>query len=84
MLGAEQTNSTQIQRLLWIGKTRREFIEPGRQELRACLLSVGVGEFTHKKKEQLWILWRCNAIYRFQVFKFRTGRYLSIFRAIVV
>ena len=32
MLGGQQANSAQIQRLLLIGKTRRKFIESGRQE----------------------------------------------------
>ena len=83
VLGAQQTDSAQIERLLRVAKTRGESIESGGQELCALRLLVGIGEFAHEKKEQLWILWRRNAVYCLQIFEFRTNRSTSSFPAIV-
>ena len=53
MLGAQQTNGAEIERLLRVRKTRTEFIQTGGEELRTVRLAVGIGEFAHEKKQQL-------------------------------
>ncbi len=74
MLGSQQTDGAQVERLLRVGEARSEFVQPCGEELGAFRLLVGIGVRAHEKKQQLRILWRRGAVYRFQVFELRAGR----------
>src|SRR6266404_4699205 len=74
VLGPQQTDGAQVERFLRVGEAGCEFIQPRGEELGTLRLPVGIGVRAHEKKQQLRILWRGGAVYRFQVFELRTGR----------
>src|SRR5712692_11121658 len=77
VLGAQQSDGAQIQRLLSARQSRAEFFQSGRKELRALTLQIGARVLRHQEKQHLRILrWR-HAVDRFKIFEFwawRCGR----------
>jgi hypothetical protein len=74
MLSSQQSDGAQIQRLLSVRQARPEFLQPRREKLYTLDLQVRVRILRHKQKQQLWISWRCHAVYSFQEFEFRANR----------
>src|SRR5713226_3524287 len=71
VLGAQQSDGAQIQRLLRVRQARAEFLQSRRKELRSFTLHVGVRVLRHQQKQQLWILrWR-DGVYGLEVFEIR-------------
>src|SRR5260370_13442343 len=71
VLGSQQSDGAQIQRLLRVGQARTEFLQSSRKELRALTLHVGVGVLPHQQKQELRILRRRNRVYGLQVIELR-------------
>src|SRR6266851_10314132 len=73
VLGSQQSDGAQIQRLLSVRQTGTEFLQPRREELRTLTLQVRVRVLRHQQKHQLWIArWR-DAVYSLQVFELRAA-----------
>src|SRR6266576_4875965 len=69
MLGSQQSDGAQIERLLNVGQARSEFVQSCGEKLSALTLQVRVRILCHQQKQQLWISRRCHAVYSFQVFE---------------
>src|SRR6266849_5913202 len=71
VLGAQQSDGAQIQRLLRVRQARAEFLQSRRKEVRAFTLQVGVRILRHQAEQQLWVLRRRDRVDGLQVFELR-------------
>ncbi len=71
MLGSQQSDGAQIQRLLNVRQARPEFLQSRREELRTLALQVRVRILRHQQKQQLWVSRGRHAVDGLQVFELR-------------
>src|SRR5215471_19112985 len=71
VLSAQQTNDSQVQRLLYRCQLGVKFPETRAEKFRALVRQVRIGKLSHQDEQQLRFFWRGDAVYRLQVLQIR-------------
>src|SRR5215468_9936868 len=74
MLGAQQANDSQVQRLPNRRQLGLKFPETRAEEFRSFVLQVRVRKLRHQYEQQFRVLWRGDAVYRLQVLQIRVAQ----------
>src|SRR5215471_13148143 len=74
VLSAQQTNDSQVQRLLNRRQLGLKFPETRSEKFRSLVLQVRVRKLSHQYEQQFWVLWRGDAVYGLQVLQIRIAQ----------
>ena len=74
MLSTQQTNDSQVQRLLNRRQLGLKFPETGAEKLRSLALQVRIRKLSHQYEQQFRVLWWGDAVYGLQVLKIRVAQ----------
>src|SRR5215813_10249892 len=70
ILGAQQADDSQVQRLLYGRQMFIELPETRTEEFGSFILQIRIRKLVHQYEHQLWVSWRAGAVYEFQIFQF--------------
>src|SRR5215831_5355156 len=71
MLSAQQSNDSEVQRLLYRCQLGLKFPQTRAEKLRSFILKIRICEFGHQYEHQLRIFRQRDAVYRLQVLQIR-------------
>src|SRR5215469_2032460 len=74
VLSAQQTNDSQIQRLLNRRQLWLKFLKARAEKFRSLILQIRTCELAHQDEHQLGVSWRSDAVHSFQVLQLRAAQ----------
>src|SRR6516162_11766196 len=74
MLGAQQANDSQVQRLLNRCQLGLKFPETRAEKFRPLVLQVRIRKLSHQYEQQFRVLWRGEAVYGLLVLQIRVAQ----------